>query len=151
MVFNFSPYGKSHKVHGVKDDWYPERAYSTLQKCKDQHPLPEAVLEDIDNGRMEDSPTLRQLILCASKAFNVYTTEHGYNADRLAHALYRIGMNRTCRRQVANECVTKYKDVKPEDEMAFNIIKCIIDKEVSPEVVERDGPPSEWKGCDIRA
>ncbi|XP_005192090.2 uncharacterized protein LOC101896730 [Musca domestica] len=139
------------QVYAGQSDWYPTNAYSILQQCKEEHKLPEAVIDDIDHGRIEDSPTFRQLVLCASKGFNVYTSENGYNADRLAYALYRIGMNRTCRRQLVGQCVTKYKDIKPEDEMVFHIIKCILEKEVSPEVVEKDGPPSEWKGCDINA
>ncbi|XP_073818104.1 uncharacterized protein [Musca autumnalis] len=139
------------QVYAARNDWYPTNAYSILQNCKEQYKLPEAVIDDIDHGRIVDSPTFRGLILCASKGFNVYSSENGYNSDRLAYALYRIGLNRTCRRQLVGECVAKFNDVKPEDEMAFNIIKCILEKEVSPEVVEQDGHPQQWKGCDISA
>lgn len=97
------------------------------------------------HGQITDTPAFRALILCLAKGLTVYTTEQGFDSDRLAFALYRNGATRQCQRQRTRECIDKQKDIKPEGDMVFGVMKCIVDLEM--EKIDEDGPPSEWKGC----
>uniref|UniRef100_A0A1I8NYX4 Odorant binding protein n=1 Tax=Stomoxys calcitrans TaxID=35570 RepID=A0A1I8NYX4_STOCA len=134
------------QVLGDKNDWYPANANEIQRGCKEQHPVPSETIDQVQRGEINDSLALRAYILCAAKGLNVFSPGKGFDADRLAYALNRIGANRQCQRSRVRECVEKHKNVQADDAKAFSVVKCILDLEHSK--ADEDGPANTWKNCE---
>ncbi|XP_013097464.2 uncharacterized protein LOC106080593 [Stomoxys calcitrans] len=133
-------------VAAGKYDWHPEDPNAIHRKCKGDNPLPSQTLDDLQKGQITDCPEMRSLLLCTAKGMNVYSSEKGFDPDRLAYSLYRAS-NRQCNRELVRECVEQYKNVEPEDAMIFKVIKCIVEQEWDKKY-EGLAHPTWQGGCD---
>ncbi|XP_011294236.2 uncharacterized protein LOC101896945 [Musca domestica] len=112
-------------------DWYPKNPVAVHEKCREENPLTEESRNDLEKGVIHAHPDLIAFFLCTAKFMNFYTTENGFDANRLIYALEKMDLLHN--RNAVEECVKKNKDVSPEETKVFNVAKCIEDKNVSGE------------------
>lgn len=77
------------------------------------------------SNQIEDTPKLRKLMLCLARKKNIFNSEMGFKADRF-QIILKDRKKVDCKLEFMEECVNGAKDIKPDDVMIMNIMKCFV-------------------------
>ncbi|XP_005187748.1 uncharacterized protein LOC101896776 [Musca domestica] len=111
------------QVLANEHDWYPKDPGAIQDQCAESNPLTDESKADLLLGLVHYHPDLIAYIICTAKGMNFYTTEKGFDTERLLYALDK--MNRLHNRNMVVDCVNKYKEIKSEYEMVYHVAKCL--------------------------
>ncbi|XP_073820398.1 uncharacterized protein [Musca autumnalis] len=117
-------------------DWFPENPTTIQDECEKLNPLTDESKAALIKGTVHERPDFIGYMICTAKGMNFYTTEKGFDTDRLLYVLEK--MNRLHNRNAVAECVKKHKDVKLEYTMVYNVAKCMKEVNKKEESVETE-------------
>ncbi|XP_005192094.1 uncharacterized protein LOC101897433 [Musca domestica] len=106
-------------------DWYPQDEPAIEAKCRDENSISSDTMTKIWSHQIDDTPEIRKFLLCLAENKNVFNSDMGFKADRL-QIIMKERAKMDCKLEFIEECEMGAKDMKPDDAMIFNIMKCIV-------------------------
>ncbi|XP_005192091.2 uncharacterized protein LOC101896904 [Musca domestica] len=112
-------------IFAERPDWYPKDELAVEAKCREENSISPELMTKIWSSRIEDTPQVRNYVMCLGHNKNFYNSEMGFKADRLL-VIMKERANMDCKPGFVEGCAEEGKDIEPEDAMLFKIIKCVI-------------------------
>ncbi|XP_061401186.1 uncharacterized protein LOC133336935 [Musca vetustissima] len=119
------------KVVADDHDWFPKDPAAVQEQCEKENPLSDETKDDMLQGVFHNYSDMTGYITCVAKRMNFYTSENGFDAERLVYVLNK--MERLYNRNAVEECVKKYDEITPESEMVYLVSKCVKEENVPKE------------------
>lgn len=113
------------QIFAERPDWYPKDIPAIEIKCREENSIKTDIMAKVWSNQIEDTPKLRKLMLCLARKKNIFNSEMGFKADRF-QIILKDRKQMDCKLEFMEECVNGAKDIKPDDVMILNIMKCFV-------------------------
>ncbi|XP_017131418.1 general odorant-binding protein 99a [Drosophila elegans] len=118
------------------DEWKPktgEEIRNIRVECLKETPLSGDQIAQLKNLVFPDEPDVRQYLACTATKLEIFCSEQGYHADRLAKQ-FKMDLSEEEALQIAQGCIDDNAQKSPTDVWAFRGHQCMMASKIGDKV-----------------